>query len=221
MNKAESKAGNGGSELNTTRLNILLIENGLNQKEFAEKISITEASMSRYMHRTRSPRLRTMIRMAEVLGTSVDYLTTHDPAGESRIRVVLDEGSFPPVRAHAQDAGMDIMSPKDVQIPPLGSAVIDTGVHMEIPDGYAGVLISKSGLNVKHSITSTGLIDAGYKGSICVKLHNHGRNGYKVNRGDKISQLMIVPVMLCGIEIVDGFDVKTERGSSGFGSTGK
>lgn len=65
-------------------------------------------------------------------------------------------------------------------IPANGSAVIDTGVHIDIPKGYVGFLKSKSGLNVKHDLTSEGVIDAGYTGSICVKLYNHGKTDYKV-----------------------------------------
>ena len=138
------------------------------------------------------------------------------------MNVILDEGAFMPVRAHIADAGMDLMSPVDILIPPLGSQTIDTGVHLEIPYGYAGVLISKSGLNVNHNITSTGLVDSGYSGSIRVKLYNHGRNGYMVHRGDKISQIVIVPVHIYfELEQVDRFDNETERGDNGFGSTGK
>lgn len=137
------------------------------------------------------------------------------------IKVILDEGAFAPARAHDVDAGMDILSPRDILIPALDSRTIDTGVHIEIPDGYAGFLKSKSGLNVNHGITSEGVIDAGYQGSIRVKLYNHSREGYMVHRQDKISQLVILPVLLDDIEIVDAFDVETERGANGFGSTGR
>lgn len=100
------------------------------------------------------------------------------------------------------------------------SAIIDTGVHIEIPEGYVGMLKSKSGLNVKHDITSEGVIDSGYTGSICVKLYNHGSNAYEVNKGGKISQLVIMPIITPAFEIVDHLD-STERGNGGFGSTGK
>ena len=105
-------------------------------------------------------------------------------------------------------------------MPPYSSAVIATGVHVEIPEGYGGMLKSKSGLNVKHDITSEGVIDSGYTGSICVKLYNHGQSAYEVNKGDKISQLVIMPIITPALEIVDHLD-NTERGDRGFGRTGK
>lgn len=137
------------------------------------------------------------------------------------MKVILDKGAFRPERAHDIDAGLDIKSPKDILIPALDSRTIDTGVHIEIPNGFVGFLKSKSGLNVNHCITSEGVIDAGYQGSICVKLYNHSREGYMVHAEDKISQLVVLPVLLEDVEIVDAFDKATERGDDGFGSTGR
>jgi deoxyuridine 5''-triphosphate nucleotidohydrolase (dut) len=132
----------------------------------------------------------------------------------------IDENAFPPERAHEDDAGMDLKSPIETCVPARGSAVIDTGIHVEIPHGYAGFLKSKSGLNVKHDITSEGVIDAGYTGSIVCKLYNHGEDDYLVHRGDKITQLVVLPVMLGGYTIVEKIE-GSERGDAGFGSTGK
>lgn len=137
------------------------------------------------------------------------------------MKVILDEGAFLPVRAHEPDAGLDLFSPIDMLIPANGSRTIDTGVHMEIPHGFAGILISKSGLNVNSDITSTGVVDAEYQGSIRVKLYNHGPNSYMVHRQDKISQIVIAPVCLDDPELVESFDKVTARGSNGFGSTGR
>lgn len=137
-----------------------------------------------------------------------------------KIQVVLNEDAYMPMRAHETDAGYDIKSPCSAWIPAGGNVVIDTGVHMGIPEGFAGVLISKSGLNVNDSITSTGLIDAGYTGSIRVKLYNNGAKGKKISRGDKISQIVLVPVALPALEITDWLP-DTERGDNGFGSTGQ
>jgi dUTP pyrophosphatase len=136
------------------------------------------------------------------------------------MKVILDKGAYMPVRAHDVDAGMDIRSPRTIMIPSGSSRVIDTGVHIEIPKGYAGFLKSKSGLNVKYSITSEGVIDAGYQGSICVKLYNHGSTWYEVQKGDKISQLVIMPILTPELEVVDKLD-ETDRGNGGFGSTGR
>ena len=80
--------------------------------------------------------------------------------------------------------------------------------------------MSKSGLNVNHDITSTGLIDEGYTGSVVVKLYNHGDKDYTVKPGDKISQLVIVPIIKPNIYVVEELE-DTERGDNGFGSTGR
>ena len=82
------------------------------------------------------------------------------------------------------------------------------------------MLKSKSGLNVKFGIVSEGVIDAGYTGSIVVKLYNHSGYDYRVKRGDKISQLVILPIITPELEEVKELE-QTSRGSGGFGSTGR
>lgn len=136
------------------------------------------------------------------------------------MKIKLDKGAFMPVRAHDTDAGADLRSPVDALIPPGSSRVIDTGVHIQLPHGYVGMLKSKSGLNVKHDITSEGVIDEGYTGSIRVKLDNHGDGYYGIMRGDKITQLVIIPCEYVSFEPVEGLG-DSERGDDGFGSTGK
>ena len=137
------------------------------------------------------------------------------------MKIKVDEGGYLPKREHATDAGMDIRSRESGFVLPHSGATFSTGVHVQLPKGTCGVLMSKSGLNVKHDITSTGLIDEGYTGEIMVKLYNHGDDAYLVKRGDKISQLVVVPVLYESIELVDELDGNTERGDNGFGSTGK
>lgn len=137
------------------------------------------------------------------------------------MKVKLDAGAFEPTRAHETDAGLDIRARTDQVVPAYGHATFHTGVHVELPKGTAGVLISKSGLNTIHNITSTGLIDEGYNGEIVVKLHNHGSKNYLVESGDKISQLVIVPVLYETIKLVGELSEESERGSDGFGSTGR
>lgn len=132
----------------------------------------------------------------------------------------LDKQTFMPVKAHESDAGFDLKTPETVDIPAHTSKAIDTGVGMLIPDGYVGMLKSKSGLNVKHSIRSEGVIDAGYTGNIVVKLYNDGDNDYHFDKGDKITQIVILPIPKVITELVDEFD-ETDRGSNGFGSSGK
>ena len=125
-----------------------------------------------------------------------------------------------PERAHETDAGLDLRARANETVPAGSSAVFDTGVHVEIPAGYVGLLKSKSGLNVKHSLTSDGVIDSGYTGCICVKLYNHGDIDYTVCKGDKISQLVILPILTPALELVSCLE-ETKRGNDGFGSTGR
>ena len=151
------------------------------------------------------------------------------------MKITLDKGAKMPTRAHTWDAGLDLYSPVDVVVPPCcgeskgkgsivfvsaGMAVINTGVHVEIPEGYVGLIKSKSGLNVKHGLTAEGVIDAHYTGSICVKIYNHTSQSYRFKAGDKIAQLVIVPCLLPRLELVDSLD-ETDRGDNGFGSTGR
>lgn len=136
------------------------------------------------------------------------------------MKIQLEDYALMPERAHRQDAGLDLKSPVTVNLNPGDSVVIDTGVHVEIPYGHVGFLKSKSGLNVKHDITSEGVIDAGYTGAVICKLYNHGAFAYTVLRGDKITQLVVLPVTIDDIEVVDSIE-GGERGSHGFGSTGR
>ena len=136
------------------------------------------------------------------------------------MKIKLDEGAKMPTRAHETDAGLDIYARKTQIVPAKESALFDTGVHVEIPVGAVGMLKSKSGLNVKHGITSEGVIDAGYTGSIVVKLYNNSGYDYRVEAGDKISQLVILPILTPTLELVESLE-ETERGNGGFGSTGK
>lgn len=132
----------------------------------------------------------------------------------------LDDGAFPLVRAHETDAGADIRTPVEFDLPPRSSAVVNTGVHIQLPEGTVGILKSKSGLNVKSCITGEGVIDEGYTGEIVVKLYNGSDRGYRFSIGDKIIQLLVMPVLypeMTQVLKVDG----GERGDAGFGSTGR
>lgn len=136
------------------------------------------------------------------------------------MKVKLDKGAYMPERAHAQDAGYDIRTPERVVIYPHSYAKIDTGVHVQIQEGYVGMLKSKSGLNVNGDLTGEGVIDAGYTGSIVVKLYNHGSQYRILEAGDKIIQLVILPIITPELEPVNELE-DTERGNDGFGSTGR
>lgn len=153
------------------------------------------------------------------------------------MKIMLDKGAKMPTRAHPWDAGLDLYAVEDVSIPAstcrcggydgvydgfvnVGCEVIDTGVHVQIPEGCVGFIKSKSGLNVKHGLTAEGVIDAHYTGSIKVKLYNHTNCRYHFQAGDKIAQLVILPCLLPVPELVDKLE-ETDRGDGGFGSTGR
>jgi dUTP pyrophosphatase len=141
------------------------------------------------------------------------------------MKIMLDKGAKMPTRAHPWDGGLDLYAPECGCIytisPCGGSTVIDTGVHVQIPEGYVGFIKAKSGLNVKHGLTCTGVIDSHYTGSIAVKLYNHHPClRYDVRPGDKIAQLVIVKCEHPTLELVDSLE-ETDRGDAGFGSTGR
>lgn len=136
-----------------------------------------------------------------------------------KIKITLDKGAKAPERAHSTDAGADLFSTEDVFIPKNSYRTIHTGVHIQIPHGYFGLLQSKSGLNLKRGITCRGVIDEGYTGEILAVLQNIGE-GYQIRKGDKITQLIILPCVYPEFEIVE-FIQGGERGNDGFGSTGK
>ena len=138
------------------------------------------------------------------------------------MKIILDVGAYLPTYAHDADAGMDLRTPVAFIVPAHGSYTVDTGVHIQIPVGQVGFIKSKSGLNVKGGLTTTGVVDSGFSGSIRVKLYNHSDEDYMFSRGDKITQLVLLYIAKPenGFEIVDHFE-ETERGVNGFGSTGR
>lgn len=136
------------------------------------------------------------------------------------MKVMLDEGAYMPERAHVTDAGYDLRTRERIVVHPRSSYVVDTGVHIQLPEGKCAVVISKSGLNTLYDITSTGLIDEGFTGSIKIKLYNHGDVPYIFNKGDKISQFYITDYHGYPLEEVKRLD-PSERGDNGYGSTGR
>lgn len=135
------------------------------------------------------------------------------------MKIKLDEGAKMPTRAHEWDAGLDLYSREDKYVYPGEHAIFDTGVHAAIPKNAVGLITSKSGLMSK-GITSRGTIDSGYTGSIRAVLFNHGSESYLVRKGDKITQLLVLPAIICDTELVDELE-DTERGEGGFGSSGR
>jgi dUTP pyrophosphatase len=130
-----------------------------------------------------------------------------------------------PTRAHAGDAGYDLRSVEEVSLPPGGRALIRTGVSVAIPEGYAGLVLPRSGLAMRHGISpinTPGLIDSGYRGEIMVPLINHDReNTFRVERGMRIAQLVLVRAEEAAFAEVESLEAGTDgRGEGGFGSSG-
>jgi dUTP pyrophosphatase len=135
-----------------------------------------------------------------------------------QIKYELDEGACAPMRAHDSDAGFDLACKEDQILEPKVTNVIDTGVHILIPEGYVGLVCPRSSFNVKGIGTPIGVVDAGYTGSIRVVLEPF--NVTKIFKGNRIAQLVILP--LPNIKMIEGkvIGVGTHRGDGGFGSTG-
>jgi dUTP pyrophosphatase len=126
-----------------------------------------------------------------------------------------------PVRANPLDAGLDLFSIESAVLHPHSRAVIGTGIAIEIPPTEVGLVWPRSGLAVQKGIdTMAGVIDSCYRGEVRVVLYNTSSFPIEVEKGDKIAQLLIQPVVLC--ECVEVSDLEdTSRGSNGFGSSGR
>lgn len=136
------------------------------------------------------------------------------------MKIMLDPGATLPTRGFPTDAGLDLYSREDKAILEGQSAVFDTGIHVELPHGTFGKLESKSGLHHNYNIVCLGgVVDESYRGSIRVKLTNVGDKPYMVRKGQKIVQMIIQPYLAPELEVVSELS-ETERGESGFGSTG-
>jgi dUTP diphosphatase len=127
-----------------------------------------------------------------------------------------------PQRAHAEDAGADLVSKEDVVIPAGGRALVGTGVAIETPEGMVSLVCSRSGLAAKHGVhvlNGPGVVDPGYIGEVFVNLHNAGRDDFHIQAGDRVAQLLLVPVVYPEFEVSDSLG-SSDRGESGHGSTG-
>ncbi|WKU14502.1 dUTP diphosphatase [Staphylococcus devriesei] len=162
----------------------------------------------------------------------------------------LSEDAIKPKRGRL-DAGYDIYSAETIILEPQEKAVIKTDVAVNIPEGYVGLLTSRSGVSSKtHLVIETGKIDAGFQGNMKINIKNdaeyievpwdalvsgfglidikgnaseelyHVPNSYKINKGDKLAQLVIVPIWTPELKEVEEFSYVSERGTDGFGSTG-
>ena len=135
----------------------------------------------------------------------------------------LSEAAVAPLRAHGDDAGLDLHAAEAARLGPGERASVGTGVALAIPEGRAGLVLPRSGLAARHGITlmnAPGLIDAGYRGELRVLLLNTDRRAtFEVSPGDRIAQLVVVRHEAPEPHEVAALD-ETARGASGFGSTG-
>lgn len=163
------------------------------------------------------------------------------------IKLLSDNATMP--TRYRLDAGFDIYSAETVILEPQEKALIDTDLAVNIPEGYVGLLTSRSGVSSKTGLeVETGKIDAGFQGNMKINIKNdfpiseddHYQDffltiaqkaivadrdsvelgTYKINKGDKLAQLVIVPIWTPELKQVDEFRTESERGESGFGSTG-
>lgn len=137
----------------------------------------------------------------------------------------LKPGATVPTMGSKFAAGADLYSAEDadVVIEPSETKFIDTGLAMEIPEGYVGLVYARSGLACKRGLApanKVGVVDSDYRGEIKVALHNHGKEAQTVEKGERIAQMVIAPYLSVNYEEADELS-ETERGEGGFGSTGR
>ncbi len=139
---------------------------------------------------------------------------------EMKVKKLHQEAKLPKY-AHPEDAGMDLYSLKDVVVKPDNSIYkVETGIALEIPSGYCGLIWDKGGISLKAIHSVGGVFDTGYRGDITVGVINLGKEDYMIEKGDKIAQILIQPVE--HPELVEQTKLSgSARGINRFGSTGK
>lgn len=161
---------------------------------------------------------------------------------------LLSDNATKPKRADDESAGYDVYAAETIIIQPQNKALINTDLAVNIPKGYVGLLTSRSGVSSKtHLVVETGKIDAGFQGHMRINIKNDDvyasvtskeildvsgkpiatfdnsmryRNSYQINKGDRLAQLVIVPIWTPELELVKEFSNETARGQNGFGSSG-
>lgn len=134
----------------------------------------------------------------------------------------INENAVIPKYAHQGDAGMDLYSIEDIDIPPAETRLVHTGLQIELPPNTEAQVRPRSGLALKHSVTvlnTPGTVDEGYRGEIMIILINHGKNTFKVEKGMRIAQMVIKPTFTVDVQEVEELE-DSERGENGFGSSG-
>lgn len=157
----------------------------------------------------------------------LDAVTADSASALTRVEelrfVKLNDKATLPKRAHENDAGLDLHAAEAAHIPPGARVSVGTGLAVAVPEGHGGLVLPRSGLSLRHGVTvvnSPGLIDPGYRGEVRVLLLNtDGAAEFQVTPGDRIAQLLVVPVAHARPLQVDTLD-SSSRGAGGFGSTG-
>lgn len=147
----------------------------------------------------------------------------NDPVGVQLKRLPHGEGLALPAYATSGAAGMDVLSAEDVVLTPGMRHAVATGLSMAIPEGYEIQVRPRSGLAFKHGVTvpnTPGTIDSDYRGELKVLMINHGSEDFVIKRGERVAQLVLAPVTQARWDEVEKLD-DTDRGSGGFGSTGR
>lgn len=138
------------------------------------------------------------------------------------LRVEVVEGGQVGHAATAGSAGLDLYARESSAIGPGGRVLVPCGIRAAIPQGYCGMVCSRSGMALRWGVVvlnAPGIIDSDYRGEIGAILQNAGAEVFHVKPGDRVAQLLIVPIAMMEIGIVEGLD-STDRGTGGFGSTG-
>ncbi len=132
----------------------------------------------------------------------------------------LDKGIDLPNFSNEDDAAIDLRAAESLVLKPMEKKAVKTGIKIAIPRGYAGLIWDRSGLAVNHSIhTMAGVIDSGYRGEVGVVLVNLGNKEFRIEKGMRVAQMLVHPVLNVGVEEVEELE-ETKRGENGFGSSG-
>ena len=162
------------------------------------------------------------IAIALIVALFIAYLVGQNPDEFfHKVEFAVTNGKIP-VKAKPGDAAYDISSSADITIPSGSFYCVPTGFMMAIPDGYEGQIRPRSGLAAKFGVTvlnSPGTIDSGFRGEVKVILINHGKSDFEIKKGDRIAQLVISSLSAIEFKQVEIL-ASTDRGDSGFGSTG-
>ena len=125
-----------------------------------------------------------------------------------------------PTKSHQSDCGLDLYLPEDVYIEPQETVIIGLGIGIQVPEGFAGMIVPRSSTAKKGLICQTSIIDPGYNGEIHLIITNASKLDYGFKKGDRLGSLIIYSILNPYLEVVEEFE-KSERGENGLGSTGK